>query len=79
MVNITTKQYTQKYMRPGSDQMTPTVTLQMSWRQVTNVPMFHTLKGEAVVSGSSFVMTLISRSYLSHASIPLRVFLFSCP
>ena len=38
--------------------------------------MFHALRGEAVVPGSSFVMTLISRSYLNHVSIPLRVFLF---
>ena len=52
--------------------------IQMSHRRVTNVPMFHALRGEAVVWGSSFVMTSISRSYPNHVSIPLRVFPFNC-
>ena len=67
-----------RLLRPGFDQMTPTASLQMSHRWVTNVPMFHALRGEAVVWVSSFVMTSISRSYPNHASIPLSVFPFNC-
>ena len=60
------------------DQMTPTDSLQMSYCRVTNVPVLHALRDEAVLLGSSFMRTLISWPYLSHMSIPLRVYPFSC-
>ena len=51
----------------------------MSLVRPTNILMFYALRGEAVVSGFSSVMILISRSYLNNVSRPLRAYLFTCP